>query len=121
AVAFGGTDALRARFGDKLRRASKLLDELQQDIFNEDWDLLATYPPAFRSLVPIFTKYTDAAFPSDDPVDKNTRVSLRYEVGRLFGAVERLKRATDAKDAVEAEAAYAAMSVAYDRYLKVCN
>lgn len=28
-------DVMRLRFGDKLRRASKMLDELQQDIFND--------------------------------------------------------------------------------------
>jgi hypothetical protein len=58
--------AMKSRFGDKLRRAAKLLDELQQDIFAEDWDLIASYPNAFRALVPVFTKYTDAAFPGDD-------------------------------------------------------
>lgn len=28
-------EVMRLRFGDKLRRASKMLDELQQDIFND--------------------------------------------------------------------------------------
>eukprot|EP00953_Heterococcus_sp_UTEX-ZZ885_P039151 20087-Heterococcus_DN1.PRE.2 len=110
--------AMKSRFGDKLRRAAKLLDELQQDIFAEDWDLIASYPNAFRALVPVFTKYTDAAFPGDDPVDKNSRVALRYEVGRFFGAVERLKRAADARNTVETESAFSSMSVALDRYLK---
>ena len=44
----------------------------------QDWDLVSTYPNAFRSLVPVFTKYTDAAFPGDDPVDTTSRVALRY-------------------------------------------
>ena len=43
----------------------------------QDWDLVSTYPNAFRSLVPVFTKYTDAAFPTDDPVDTTSRVALR--------------------------------------------
>ncbi|CAN0045007.1 unnamed protein product, partial [Sphacelaria rigidula] len=111
-------DVMRLRFGDKLRRASKMLDELQQDIFDDDWELVATYPGAFRSLVPVFTKYTDAAFPTDEPVDKTSRVALRYEVGRFFGAVERLKRAAEEQNQKEAQKAFAAMSVAYDRYLK---
>lgn len=42
----------------------------------------------------------------------------RYEVGRLFGAVERLKRASEEQNHREAQTAFAAMSVAYDRYLK---
>ncbi|CAM9658013.1 unnamed protein product, partial [Chrysoparadoxa australica] len=116
AIGFSGpTEALRARFGEKLRRAAKILDELQQDIANEDWDLIATYPSSLRALVPVFTKYTDAAFPSDDPIDMNSRVALRYEVGRFFGAVERLKRAAEAQDSKETEQAFAAISVAYDR------
>jgi hypothetical protein len=43
--------------------------------------------------VQIFTTYTDAAFPSDLPSDYGLRVALRYEVGRFFASVERLKRA----------------------------
>ena len=43
----------------------------------------------------------------------------RYEVGRFFGAVERLKRASEEQHNREAQKAFAAMSVAYDRYLKV--
>ncbi|CAN0196342.1 unnamed protein product, partial [Hapterophycus canaliculatus] len=43
----------------------------------QDWDLVSTYPNAFRSLVPVFTKYTDAAFPTEDPVDTTSRVALR--------------------------------------------
>lgn len=46
----------------------------------QDWDIVATYPNAFRSLVPVFTKYTDTAFPSDDPVDTTSRVALRFGV-----------------------------------------
>ncbi|CAM9190489.1 unnamed protein product [Ascophyllum nodosum] len=121
APAHAAVDVMRLRFGDKLRRASKMLDELQQDIFNDEWDLVSTYPTAFRALVPVFTKYTDAAFPGDNPVDTTSRVALRYEVGRFFGAVERLKRAAEEQNQQEAQKAFAAMSVAYDRYLKAGN
>lgn len=47
--------------------------------------------------------------------------SCRYEVGRFFGAVERLKRAAEEQNSREAQRAFAAMSVAYDRYLKVAD
>lgn len=40
-------------------------------------------------------------------------------MGRFFGAVERLKRASEEQNNREAMTAFAAMSVAYDRYLKV--
>lgn len=46
----------------------------------QDWDLVSTYPNAFRTLVPVFTKYTDAAFPTDEPVDTTSRVALRYSL-----------------------------------------
>lgn len=48
----------------------------------QEWDLVSTYPNAFRALVPVFTKYTDAAFPGDDPVDTTSRVALRCEFSR---------------------------------------
>lgn len=54
----------------------------------QDWDLVSTYPNAFRSLVPVFTKYTDAAFPGDDPVDTTSRVALRYDRGGGGGYLE---------------------------------
>lgn len=70
-----------------------LQDELQRDLMQERWDLLSAYPAQLRSYVQVFTTYTDAAFPSDLPSDYGLRVALRYEVGRFFASVERLKRA----------------------------
>uniref|UniRef100_A0A7S3Y3I2 Uncharacterized protein n=1 Tax=Heterosigma akashiwo TaxID=2829 RepID=A0A7S3Y3I2_HETAK len=105
-------------YGDRLRRIARTLDELQRDIFNEDWEFVATYPATFRAFVPVFTRYTDARFEGEGEADRQSRVALRYEVGRLFGAVERLKRAAEKKDPREAQAAFAQISVAYDRYLK---
>ena len=78
-----------------------------------------TYPGQLRSYVPVFTTYTDAAFPSDAPTDYGLRVALRYEVGRYFGSLERLKRATGRQDLEEAYIAYADMSLHLDRYLRV--
>ena len=49
------------------------------------------------------------------PVDRNSRVALRYEVGRFFGGVARLKQAVDSKEIGDAESAFASMSVALDR------
>ena len=48
--------------------------------FLQEWDLVSTYPTAFRALVPVFTKYTDAAFPGDNPVDTTSRVALRFDL-----------------------------------------
>ena len=81
--------------------------------------MVQNYPPQLRSYVPIFTTYTDAAFPSDLPSDYGLRVALRYEVGRFFASLERFKRATSRKSLDEAYVAYADMSLHLDRYLRV--
>lgn len=85
----------------------------------ERWDLVDTYPAQLRSYVPIFTTYTDSAFPTDAPTDKGLRVALRYEVGRMFAAVERFKQATKRKSLNEAYLAYSEISLHFDRYLRV--
>ena len=85
----------------------------------ERWDLVDSYPAQLRSYVPIFTTYTDSAFPTDAPTDKGLRVALRYEVGRMFAAVERFKQATKRKSLNEAYLAYSEISLHFDRYLRV--
>jgi hypothetical protein len=98
ASAEGATVVIRKAKGGGLAKAIRVglrfkMDELQRDLMQERWDLLQPYPPQLRSYVYIFTTYTDAAFPSDSPSDKDLRVALRYEVGRFYGSVERLKKA----------------------------
>mmetsp|Transcript_5746 Transcript_5746/g.8363 ORF Transcript_5746/g.8363 Transcript_5746/m.8363 type:complete len:321 (-) Transcript_5746:45-1007(-) len=97
----------------------RVMDELQRDLMQERWDLVESYPPQLRSFVPIFTTYTDSAFPSDAPTDNGLRVALRYEVGRFFAALERLKQATARRALNEAYVAYSDMSVHLDRYMRV--
>lgn len=94
-------------------------DELQRDLMQENWDKVLTYPPQLRSYVPVFTAYTDSAFPSDAPTDKGLRVALRYEVGRFFASVERFKQAVSRRALDEAYVAYSDMSLHLDRYLRV--
>jgi len=93
------------------------MDELQRDLMQERWDLLQPYPAQLRSYVYVFTTYTDAAFNSDSLTDRDLRVALRYEVGRFYGSVERLKKAIAKKELNDAYAAYADMSLHFDRYL----
>ena len=86
----------------------------------ERWDLVSAYPAQLRSYVPVFTAYTDAAFPSETiPSDQGLRVALRYEVGRFFASVERFKQAVSREALKEAYLAYADMSLHFDRYLHV--
>jgi hypothetical protein len=87
----------------------------------ERWDLVEAYPGQLRSFVPIFTQYTDIAFSGDEPAYKGLRVALRYEVGRFFAGLERLKAATTRKDLSAAYLAYAEMALHFDRYLNVGN
>lgn len=85
----------------------------------ERWDLVEGYPAQLRSYVPVFTTYTDTAFPTEAPTDKGLRVALRYEVGRLFACLERFKAAASRKSLDEAYLAYAEMALHLDRYLRV--
>lgn len=85
----------------------------------ERWDLVEGYPAQLRSYVPLFTTYTDSAFPTDAPTDKGLRVALRYEVGRYFASLERFKQAVSRKALDEAYIAYGDMSLHFDRYLRV--
>ena len=78
-------------------------DELQRDLMQERWDLVEGYPNQLRSYVPIFTAYTDSAFPTEIPTDQGLRVALRYEVGRFFASCERLRQATNRKSLDEGE------------------
>lgn len=94
-------------------------DELQRDLMQERWDLVESYPAQLRSYVPVFTTYTDSAFPTDAPTDKGLRVALRYEVGRMFASLERFKQAAQRRALDEAYVAYSEMSLHFDRYLRV--
>eukprot|EP00814_Leptocylindrus_danicus_P020622 CAMPEP_0116012518 /NCGR_PEP_ID=MMETSP0321-20121206/5169_1 /TAXON_ID=163516 /ORGANISM="Leptocylindrus danicus var. danicus, Strain B650" /LENGTH=329 /DNA_ID=CAMNT_0003481873 /DNA_START=27 /DNA_END=1016 /DNA_ORIENTATION=- len=106
----------------KIRKVCVIMDELQRDLMQERWDLVEQYPPQLRSYVPVFTAYTDESFASDDvPSNKGLRVALRYEVGRFYGSVERLKQASGRKDLNEAYLAYASMAIHFDRYLRAGN
>jgi len=95
------------------------MDELQRDLMQERWDLLEMYPQSLRSFVPVFTTYTDSAFPSDLSTDKGLRVALRYEVGRYFASLEKLKAAIQRKSLDSAYIAYSEMSLHLDRYMRV--
>lgn len=103
----------------KIRGVGDVMDELQRDLMQERWDLVGNYPPQLRSYVPVFTTYTDSAFPSDAPTDTGLRVALRYEVGRFFASLERFKQAAARKALDEAYVAYSDMSLHFDRYLRV--
>jgi len=103
----------------KIRSVGNIMDELQRDLMQERWDLVEQFPDQLRSYVPVFTAFTDSAFSTEASVDQGLRVALRYEVGRFFASVERLKQATARRSLDEAYVAYSDMSLHFDRYLHV--
>lgn len=112
------------RVGDslvlRLRAVEVELEALQVDIFRDpvDWEVLSVYPKVFRAYAPLFTTYTDRAFPTDSQVDKALRYALRYEVGGFYTSVKDLEDSINRKSIRAAQRAFAKMSLSYDRYLK---
>lgn len=102
----------------RLRGVAADLADLQQDVYDEDWQNLAIYSNLFQAYLPVFTRYTDSAFPSTNAVDESLRFSLRYEVGAFYRHLRELEKAVEEKNLPGAEEASALMSLSYDRYLK---
>ena len=105
---------------NRLRAVESELDMLEDDIFKEpaDWEVIAVYPKVLRANAPLFTAYTDRAFPTSDPVDVALRYALRYEVGSMYSGVQQLEAAIEKKEARNAQKSFAKISLAYDHYLK---
>ncbi|CAE8628184.1 unnamed protein product [Polarella glacialis] len=102
----------------RLRSVAQDLSDLQQDIYDEDWQNISIYPGLLQAYVPLFTRYTDTAFQSDSAVDRTLRVSLRYAVGAFYRHVRELEAAVEVRSLAKAEEASARMALAYDNYLK---
>ena len=67
-----GEKVNQLRLGDslisKLRNLDNELDNLQKDLYKDvdiDWDVIKIYPTILRAYTPLFTSYTDKAFPSN--------------------------------------------------------
>eukprot|EP00929_Paragymnodinium_shiwhaense_P082236 TRINITY_DN43289_c0_g1_i1.p1 TRINITY_DN43289_c0_g1~~TRINITY_DN43289_c0_g1_i1.p1 ORF type:complete len:765 (-),score=190.42 TRINITY_DN43289_c0_g1_i1:688-2982(-) len=110
----------------ELRGIGEILDRIQDDIYEESWTTLEIFPGILRSYVPLLTYYTDAAFPPGkggdaEKVNEQLRFALRFEVGRMFGAVTEFETGVKAHNIRAAEKAFAKMSLSYDRYLKAGN
>lgn len=112
------------RVGDalvtRLKAVDTELEYVQEDIFRDpvDWEVLAVAPKVFRAFAPLFTAYTDRAFPTSDPIDVSLRYALRYEVGAFFTGVKELEDAIQSQKIRNAQRAFAKMSLSYDRFLK---
>lgn len=102
----------------RLRSISRDLDKLQEDVFSEDYDSVLEYKPVLQKYVPLFTEYTDSVFPGDSAAGRASRVAMRYEVGKFYGAIDRLDKAARQKSLEPMQKAFADMSLAFDRYVK---
>lgn len=105
---------------DRLRSVDGLLDGLQKDIYRDtiDWQAIEVYPKIFRAYTPLFTAYTDRAFPANTEIDVALRYALRYEVGGFYSGVTDFEKAVGKQSQRQAQRAFARMSIAYDHYLK---
>lgn len=105
---------------DRLRSLESELDSMQSDIFNDsiDWEVLSIYPTILRAYSPLFTAYTDRAFPSASLIDVSLRYALRYEVGGLYNGVQDFNDAITKRSERQAQRAFARISLAYDHYFK---
>lgn len=119
-----GQKVNEVRVGDSLVKALRnieyQLNEIQDDIFvdNIDWEVLSVYPKIFRSYSPLFTAYTDRAFPNTSPIDTSLRYALRYEIGGFYSGVKDFEEAIEKKSQRQLQRSYARMSISYDRYFK---
>eukprot|EP00929_Paragymnodinium_shiwhaense_P013698 TRINITY_DN121541_c0_g1_i1.p1 TRINITY_DN121541_c0_g1~~TRINITY_DN121541_c0_g1_i1.p1 ORF type:complete len:690 (+),score=88.67 TRINITY_DN121541_c0_g1_i1:46-2115(+) len=102
----------------RLRSVAPILADMRSDVFAESWDSLSIYPPLLRAYLPVFDRYTSAAFPEDTAVDKSLRKSLQYESGAFTSYITDLETAVSNRQLVKAEEASALLSLSYDRYLK---
>jgi len=105
---------------NRLRAVESELDMLENDIFKDpaDWEVIAVYPKVLRASAPLFTAYTDRAFPTSDPVDVALRYALRYEVGAMYSGVQELEAAIENRSPRNTQKSFAKISLAYDHYLK---
>jgi hypothetical protein len=69
---------------ERLRNIDNELESLEENIYKDDdidWGVVRSFPAVFRAYGPLFTEYTDGAFPSNSQVDVALRYALKYEIG----------------------------------------
>jgi hypothetical protein len=105
---------------DRVRSIAFTLDVFQQDIYDDLWVALGTYPSILSGYVPVLEYYTDEAYPKDnaDPVLQSTRASLKFEVSRFRRAADELKPVVESRNIRDTERLFAELSISYDRFLK---
>mmetsp|Transcript_14128 Transcript_14128/g.31975 ORF Transcript_14128/g.31975 Transcript_14128/m.31975 type:complete len:859 (-) Transcript_14128:190-2766(-) len=106
----------------KLRSIGDLLDDAQQDIYDETWVSLATYADLLRAYKPLFKYYNENGTPygslATPAITEAIKKALVYEDQHLFTSVNEFGKAVQERKIRMVEKAFAEISLAYDRYLK---
>jgi len=107
----------------QLRGIEDILDQAQEDVYDEVWVSLETYPQVLQAYVPVLNYYADAAFPdsgddSQKQINKAQREALRFETRSYLRGTMNLSKAIAQRKVRAVEEAFAKTSLAYDRYLK---
>eukprot|EP00931_Biecheleriopsis_adriatica_P010855 TRINITY_DN111919_c0_g1_i1.p1 TRINITY_DN111919_c0_g1~~TRINITY_DN111919_c0_g1_i1.p1 ORF type:complete len:767 (+),score=156.82 TRINITY_DN111919_c0_g1_i1:28-2328(+) len=109
-----------------IRDVGDILNEMQSDVYGEEWRSLEVYPNILRAYLPLMDYYPVQAFPengnfgkdSEKQVRAATRDSLEFETKQFNTGLARLEKAISSRKVREVEEAFAKTSLSYDRYLK---
>jgi len=107
----------------KIRSIADILDEAQDDVYNELWISLESLPQQMQAFIPLLEYYADTAFPdggdsSQRMINVAQRDALRFEAVRMQKGIMKLDIAVKNKKVRAVEEAFATTSLAYDRFLK---
>jgi chemotaxis protein histidine kinase CheA len=102
----------------RVRSVQPYLDEAQRDIFAGRWKYVQGYLGVIFSQVDAFQTVTVETYPGNDPVSLASKDALLSEGNNIIKNAEALASAAKARSEPKALAAYAKLSLSYDRFLK---
>ena len=95
------------------------LEEMERDIFARKWGTLMEYVKVFTQQEAAFAALVESSFGTAEAYDRDATAALEFEAGRIFLALDDMADAAAYRNVARAEQAYAALAIAYDRFLKV--
>jgi len=102
----------------RVRSIQPYLDEAQRDIFALKWKFLQAYLGVVFSQVDAFQTVIVETYPGDDPVSLASKDALVTEGNNVVRNAELLASAANLQSQPQAIAAFAKLSLSYDRFLK---
>lgn len=94
------------------------LEEMERDIFARKWGTLMEYVKVFTQQEAAFAALVESSFGTAEAYDRDATAALEFEAGRIFLALDDMADAAAYRNVARAEQAYAALAIAYDRFLK---